>query len=154
VVENLLRARPAGWFPDYDDALLRSFGDALDEGRRMQGSDVKKWIYGKYLTLLIAHPIGHHLPLVARYFDVGPIEMSGSPTSVKQTTHQLGPSERMNADLGNWERSLMNLPIGESGHVLSRHYKDQWDAYYNATSFPMQFGKLEVKSVLEFLPKD
>ncbi len=153
VIENLLRARPAGWFADYDGALLASFGDALDEGRRMQGGEMKKWIYGKSLTLLIAHPIGHRLPLVARYFDVGPIEMSGSPTSVKQTTHTLGPSERMNADLGNWDRSLMNLPIGESGHVLSGHYKDQWDAYYNGTSFPMQFGKVDVKSVLEFLPE-
>ncbi len=152
-IENLLRARPAGWFPDYDDALLQSFGDAVDEGRRMQGVEVKRWIYGKYLTLLIAHPVGHRLPLVAGYFDVGPVEMSGSPTSVKQTTHQLGPSERMNADLGNWDRSLMNLPVGESGHVLSLHYKDQWDAYYNATSFPMQFEKVEVKSVLEFLPE-
>jgi acyl-homoserine lactone acylase PvdQ len=47
----------------------------------------------------------------------------------------------------------MNLPIGESGHVLSRHYKDQWDAYYNATSFPMQFGKVDAKSVLEFVPE-
>jgi penicillin G amidase len=153
VIENLLRARPAGWFADYDDALLASFGDALDEGRRMQGGEMQKWIYGKSLTLLIAHPIGHRLPLVARYFDVGPIEMSGSPTSVKQTTHTLGPSERMNADLGNWDRSLMNLPIGQSGHVLSGHYKDQWDAYYNGTSFPMQFEKVDVKSVLEFLPE-
>ena len=152
-IENLLRARPAGWFADYDDALLASFGDALDEGRRMQGNEVKKWIYGKSLTLLIAHPIGHRLPLVARYFDVGPIEMSGSPTSVKQTTRLLGPSERMNADLGDWERSLMNVPIGESGHVLSGHYKDQWNAYYNGTSFPMQFGKVDVRSVLEFVPE-
>jgi len=153
VIESLLRGRPAGWFADYDGALLQNFGDALDEGRRMQGSDVKKWVYGKALTLLIAHPIGHRLPLVAGYFDVGPVEMSGSPTSVKQTTHQLGPSERMNADLGDWERSLMNLPIGESGHVLSRHYKDQWDGYYNGTSFPMQFGKVDAKSVLEFVPE-
>jgi len=153
VIENLLRARPAGWFGDYDAALLRSFSDAIDEGRRMQGRDVKKWIYGKYLELTIEHPIGHRLPLVAKYFDIGPVWMSGSSTSVKQTTPRLGPSMRMNADLGDWDRSLMNLPIGESGHVLSRHYKDQWDAYYNATSFPMQFRKVDVKSVLEFAPQ-
>ncbi|MBZ5592388.1 MAG: penicillin acylase family protein [Acidobacteriia bacterium] len=153
VMENLLRAQPAGWFRDYDEALLQSFADAVEEGRRMQGNDVRKWIYGEYLNLVIAHPIGHRLPLLARYFDVGPIAMSGSSTSVKQTTRRLGPSERMNADLGDWERSLMNLPIGESGHVLSRHYKDQWDAYYNGTSFPMQFRKVDVKSVLEFVPE-
>jgi penicillin amidase len=151
-IENLLRTRPGGWFADYDEALLRSFADAMDEGGRMQGLDVKKWVYGKYLELTITHPIGHRLPVVAQYFDVGPVWMSGSSTSVKQTTRRLGPSMRMNADLGDWDRSLMNLPIGESGHVLSGHYKDQWDAYYNGTSFPMQFKKVEVKSVLEFVP--
>src|SRR5579863_926156 len=30
VIENLLRARPDGWFNNYDDALLESFTDALD----------------------------------------------------------------------------------------------------------------------------
>jgi len=153
VLENLLRARPAGWFPDYDDALLQNLADAVDEGKRMQGPDVKKWAYGAYLELTIAHPIGHRLPLVAKYFDIGPVWMSGSTTSVKQTTRRLGPSMRMNADLGDWDRSLMNLPIGQSGHVLSTHYKDQWDAYYNATSFPMQFRKVEAVSTLEFVPE-
>jgi len=153
VIENLLCARPPGWFGDYDEALLRSFADGLDEGGRMQGRDVKKWVYGKYLELTVGHPIGHRLPLVAKYFDIGPVWMSGSSTSVKQTTRRLGPSMRMNADLGDWDRSLMNLPIGESGHVLSGHYKDQWDAYYNGRSFPMQFRKVEVKSVLEFVPE-
>ncbi len=153
VIENLLRTRPSGWFPDYDAALLQSFADAMDEGRRMQGPDVKKWAYGAYLALTITHPIGHRLPLVAKYFDLGPVWMSGSATSVKQTTLRLGPSMRMNADLGDWDRSLLNLPIGESGHVLSRHYKDEWEAYYNGTSFPMQFRKVEAKSVLELVPE-
>jgi len=153
VIENLLRTRPAGWFPDYDDALLQNLADATDEGKRMQGPDVTKWAYGAYLELTIAHPIGHRLPLVAKYFDIGPVWMSGSSTTVKQTTRRLGPSMRMNADLGDWDRSLMNLPIGQSGHVLSTHYKDQWDAYYNATSFPMQFRKVEAVSTLEFVPE-
>ncbi len=152
VIENLLRARPAGWFRNYDETLLQTLADAVEEGRRMQGPDVKKWAYGAYLTVTIAHPIGHRLPLVAGYFDIGPVWMSGSSTTVKQTTRLLGPSMRMNADLGDWDRSLMNLPIGESGHVLSRHYKDQWDAYYNGTSFPMQFRQVDPVSTLEFVP--
>lgn len=152
VIEALLGTRPSGWFRDYDEMLLKAFADAVEEGRRMQGRDAKKWRYGRYLTLMIAHPIGHQLPLVARYFDIGPVPLSGSSTTVKQTTLRLGPSMRMNADLGDWERSLLNLTIGESGHVLSRHYKDQWDAYYNGRSFTMQFGKVEAKSVVQFVP--
>ena len=31
VIENLLRDRPAGWFRDYDEALVRSFADAVSK---------------------------------------------------------------------------------------------------------------------------
>jgi acyl-homoserine lactone acylase PvdQ len=71
---------------------------------------------------------------------------------VKQTSRTLAPSMRMNADLADWERSLFNIPIGQSGQILSSHYKDQWDDYYNARSYPMQFAKVDVKSTLFFKP--
>jgi acyl-homoserine lactone acylase PvdQ len=47
----------------------------------------------------------------------------------------------------------MEIPIGESGHVASSHYKDQWDAYYTGRSFPMQFRNVDVKSTVTFVPK-
>jgi penicillin G amidase len=152
-LETLLRTRPAGWFPDYDLLLLRVLSDAVEEGRRIDGRDVRKWKYGGYLRLTIAHPVGHRLPLVAKYFDIGPVPMSGSSTTVKQTSLRLGPSMRMTADLGDWDRSLLNLPIGQSGQILSRHYKDEWDHYYSGRSYPMQFGKVDAPDVLEFVPR-
>jgi penicillin amidase len=152
VLETLLRTRPPGWFPDYDLLLLRVLADGVDEGRRIQGSSVRKWRYGDYLRLTIAHPVGHRLPLVAKYFDIGPTPMSGSSTTVKQTSARLGPSMRMTADLGDWDRSLLNVTIGQSGHILSRHYKDEWDHYYNGQSYPMQFRKVDAGDVLEFVP--
>lgn len=151
-VEKLLRERPAGWFPDYDQMLRRALEDAVEEGRRLQGPDPRRWQYGLYLTIAIDHPVVHQLPLVGKYFDIGPVPMSGAGGTVKQTTRTLAPSMRMNADLGDWDRSLLNITTGQSGQILSGHYKDQWDAYYNARSFPMQFGKVEAKSNLEFAP--
>jgi len=152
VVERLLRERPAGWFGDYDEMLLRTLADAVDEGRRMQGRDPKRWHYGEYLQVTVRNPVMHEVPLVGKYFDIGPTPMSGSSTTVKQTTRALAPSMRMNADLGDWERSQFNIPIGQSGQVLSSHYKDQWADYLNARSYPMQFGKVDVKSTLVFQP--
>lgn len=151
-VERLLRERPAGWFRDFDETLMQCLADAVAEGKRMQGPLVDKWLYGKYTQITIGHPVGHQLPLVATYFDVGPVEMSGSPTTVKQLSKKLGPSMRMNADLGNWENSLLNIVTGESGHVLSKHYKDEWDAYYSGRSFPMQFERVDEKSTAVFMP--
>jgi len=119
----------------------------------MQGSVVKKWFYGKYLKLSINHPVGHQLPLVHGYFDIGPVPVSGGPTTVKQTTARLGPSERFDADLNDWDNSLLDIIIGESGHVLSSHYRDQWEAYYYGRSFPMRFDHVEVKDTVTFTPR-
>jgi len=152
VIEKLLTERPPGWFRDYDDMLLRAFLDALEEGRRMQGRDLRHWRYGTFLKLTIKNPVIHEVPWVGKYFDIGPIPMSGSPTTVKQTSLKLAPSMRMNADLGGWDRSLLNIQIGESGQILSSHYRDQWDDYYVGRSYPMQYLKVDAKSTLQFRP--
>ena len=104
----------------------------LEDGRREQGGDVKRWDWGRYNQLTIKHPVGSQLPLLGSYFNIGPVEMSGSQTTIKQTTLVLGPSMRFIADLSNWNGSFNNLTIGESGQILSPHYKDQWNAYYAA----------------------
>jgi penicillin amidase len=151
-LEELLRERPAGWFLDYDETLLRALVDAVEEARRIQGPDIKQWKYGAYLRIAIDNPVIHQVPLVGKYFDIGPVPMSGASSTVKQTTRALAPSMRMDADLGDWDRSLLNVQIGQSGQILSRHYKDQWEAWYYARSFPMQYGHVEVRSTLEFAP--
>jgi penicillin G amidase len=152
VIERLLRERPEGWFPDYDALLLRCLTGALEEGSRAQGSKVSRWDFGQAQKLQIESPVGSHLPVVGMYFTFGPVPMSGSPTSVKQYTGRLGPSLRMIVDLGDLEHSFANLATGESGHRLSSHYKDQWDAYLAGRSFPMQFGKVDAKDVLRISP--
>jgi len=151
-IEQLLRQRPAGWFADYDAMLLRSLVDAVDEATRIQGRDVSRWRYGNYLSVSINNPVIDQIPWIGKYFNIGPAPMSGSSTTIKQTTRQLGPSMRMNADIGNWDRSLLNTVTGQSGQILSSHYRDQWEPYYDGRSFPMQFGNVEAKSTLEFRP--
>lgn len=152
MVEKLLRARPRDWFGDYNQLLLQCLGDAIEEGQRMQGKNVKNWRWGRYMYLAVQNPVVTHIPVIGKYFDVGPVPMSGTSTSVKQTTRVLGPSERIDTVLGNWDDSLMTLPIGESGQVASLHYRDQWDEYYNGKSFPMQYNKVDSKGQVTFVP--
>ncbi len=152
VIERLLRERPAGWFPDYDQMLLRAFTDAIEEGRRIQGRDVQKWDYGRYNEMRVRNPVLGRLPLIGAYFDLGPARMSGSSSTVKQATRVLGPSMRMIADLADWDRSLANVLTGQSGQVLSSHYKDQWEAHYAARGLPLPFGRVEAKDVLRVTP--
>ncbi len=153
IIETILRAGGNSWFTDEDAALLKCLSEAIKDGSAMQGSNVKGWDYGRYNELTIAQPVGGRLPLVGKYFNIGPVPMSGSSTTVKQTTKRLGPSMRMIADTSNWDGSLNNITIGESGEILSRYYKDQWDAYYAGTSFPMQFDKIDAKKTLRVNPR-
>ncbi|MDE3168051.1 MAG: penicillin acylase family protein [Acidobacteriota bacterium] len=152
VVERLLRERPAGWFADYDQMLLRAFVDGLEEGQRLQGRDVTRWHYGDSLRIPYANPVIHQVPLVGKYFDIGPVPMSGSSTTPKQTTLTLAPSMRMTADTADWDNSILNITVGQSGQIFSRHYRDQWDDYYHLRSYPMEYGKVRAESTLQFRP--
>jgi penicillin amidase len=152
VVLQLLRNQPQDWFHDYNALLLQSYADAMEEGQRMQGTTPKEWKWGKALVLEVRNPVGGGLPVIGPWFNLGPIPMSGGITAVKQTTPRLGPSERMNFSVGNWDSSLWNLLAGESGHRASSHYRDQFDAWYAGDSFPMPFRNVE-GSVVRFVPE-
>ena len=152
VIERILKERPADWFGNYNQLLLRCFADAMDEGQRIQGKDPSHWKWGRSNFLDLRNPIGSQIPVLGKYFNIGPVPISGSPTTVRQSKGKLGPSERMNVSLGNWDDSLLNLPVGQSGHIASRHYNDEWTTYYYGKSFPMQFGKVDAKSKVTFVP--
>ena len=151
-IQKIVELGGQGFFGDEDDSLLKALRAAIDEGRRTQGSNLARWDYGRYNSLTIKQPVGGQLPLVGTYFNIGPVEMSGSGTTIKQTSALLGPSMRFVADLANWDGSLNNIDIGQSGQILSRHYKDQWDAYYVGRSYPMQFEKIQAKDSLTVFP--
>ena len=160
-IETLLRERPQGWVPenDWDRWLLSALSQALEQGRQRLGSAVADWRLGAFLNWKFEHPVIKNLPPVAWFFDftyqrkAGPFEMSGSSTTVKQTTNILGPSERMVVDLGDLDHSVQNLVLGESGSVSSSHFEDQWPAYYYGKSFPMQFQKVDAKDTLRIKPQ-
>jgi penicillin G amidase len=154
VIEGLLRTQPPGWAPnnDWDAWLLARLQDALAEGRKRQGSPLKRWKWGDALSWTIAHPVGNVAPLVRAFFNIGPVAMSGASTTVKQTGHNFGPSMRMVVDWGALEKSALVLPGGESGNVASSHYKDQWETYYRGSALPWAFNTYEPKEVLQVTP--
>ncbi len=155
VVERLLRERPKEWFEDFDKFLLDNFSEAIAEGRRIQGRDISRWDYGRYNSMVLDNPVIGHLPLVGKYFNIGRVAMSGSSETVLQKPFNVtfGPSMRMVVDFSNLDQSVQNITLGESGQVLSRHYRDQWDHWLAGRSFPMQFNKIDAKSTLAFVPE-
>jgi penicillin amidase len=153
VVEGLLRERPSQWFADWDTMLSTALGEAVEEARRSQGKNPARWSWGRENEFTLRHPVAGNVGWLGAYFNLGPVQLSGAASTVKQTSKSFSPSQRLVADLSNWDRSVLNLRFGVSAHRLSGHYKDQWDAYLAGRSFPMQFSRVEEKRTLILQPR-
>jgi penicillin amidase len=155
VLQRLLTERPGGWFEDWDKTLIACLDEAVEDIRKQQGSEIGAWRYGAYNEVTIPHPILGRIPYVGEWLtlaNVGPAEMSGSATTVKQTGRNIGPSMRFTSDLGDLNESRLDLTIGESGNLLSPNYKDQWETYWSGGSTPFAFDKADVRHTLKLRP--
>jgi penicillin amidase len=64
---------------------------------------------------------------------------------VKAVSGTHGPSERMTVDLADLDYSTLNLVTGEAGNFLSPYYMDQWQAWYENSTFAWPFSASAVQ---------
>jgi penicillin amidase len=108
-------------------------------------TDLNEWRWGKDSPLYIQHPVIGHLPLINRWTGPGLVEQSGGAFTVKQSTRDLGPSERMTVDFSDLDQSTLNLVTGQAGNFLSPYYMDQWKAWYEGTTMTLPFSSAAVE---------
>ena len=119
-IQRLLTERPPDWFADYDALILSSFDAAVKAGIQREGSKISRWEYGLYQPLRIENPVEGRLPLIGKYFNIGPVSFGGSPTSIQQYTGRLGPSLRIVSNLGDLDHSFANLATGANPSSVFR----------------------------------
>ncbi len=149
-LENVIDQNLTRWLPpgdaDFNHTLMASLEAGVARIPEVVGShDHAAWQWGKTIPLTFHHRLSLGLPILGRLFDVGPFPQQGMGTTVKATTPFSGPSMRMVADLGDLERSVQNITLGESGQLSSPYYRDQFDAWYKGYSFPMLFSDQAVR---------
>ncbi len=143
-LENVLTQNLTRWLPpgdaDFNVTLIQSLKEAVEKIPALAGSrDAADWQWGKTIPLTFRHLLAADLPLAGRLLNVGPVPQSGTVATVKQTTTTIGPSMRMVVDFSNFDASVQNITLGESGEFASPYYRDQFEAWYHGTSFPMLF---------------
>lgn len=154
-LENVLRDHPARWLPpqfhSYDELLITSADLAvLQMELTSRHATLADWNWGTFSKLKIFHPLGQS-GLPRRHLSIGPISISGSLFSVKQVARTFAPSMRYVADLSNFDNSLMNITLGESGQYLSLHYRDQFPYWYEDRGIPSEFSDALEQKVTEDL---
>lgn len=140
-LQNVMMHQPKRWlpekYPNYDELLTAAVEAAVSEPEAP--SDLSAWHWGKVNEVEIEHPVLGKIPLVRHWAAPGIKEQSGSGFTVKAVTRHHGPSERFTANLADLDASTLNLVTGEAGNFLSPYYMDQWQAWYEGTTFTLPF---------------
>ena len=138
--EIVMDAKPE-WLPsaykDWNALLTAAVRKGMHDGRAPL--DVSHWTYGRWHVVDIEHPFAAFLPLIARVAGTGPQPQSGDGATVKQVGRDFGPSQRFTMDWSNVDGSTENIVLGESSNPLSPYFRDQWNDWYNGTTFAMPF---------------
>jgi len=119
-----------------DEILFKSLEEAVRLLVRHCGSRPQKWAWGKIHTLEMEHITFGRVPVLEWIFNVGPYAFPGSRHTVNNGFYAFGDSTlpfavfvgssfREIIDLSNEEHMYAVITTGQSGHYLSRHYKDQ-----------------------------
>jgi penicillin amidase len=138
--EIVMNAKPE-WLPsaykDWNALLTAAVRKGMRDGRAPL--DVTHWAYGGWHVVDIEHPFAAFLPLIARVAGTGPQPQGGDGTTVKQVGRDFGPSQRFTMDWSNVDGSTENIVLGESSNPLSPYFRDQWNDWYNGTTFALPF---------------
>ena len=147
-LQNVMLHQPKRWlpekYPNYEEMLTA----AVDAAVNTPGSpkDLSSWYWGSVNAVEIEHPILSKIPLLRRWAAPGINEQSGSGYTVKAVTRHHGPSERFTANLADLDQSTLNTVTGQGGNFLSPFYMDQWNAWYEGSTFPLPFTPQAVES--------
>jgi penicillin amidase len=146
-LENVVQHQPKRWLPDtypnYDELLTAAVESAVTAPK--VPADLNAWKWGSFNPVEIQHPIFGRVPLLRRWTAPGVREQSGSQFTVKAVSRTHGPSERMTVDLADLDHSTLNLVTGEAGNFLSPYYLDQWNAWYQNSTFAWPFSQPAVQ---------
>jgi penicillin G amidase len=137
--------------------LEKSLKEAVQWLRRELGEDVEAWQWGQIHQMEYAHPLGRQMPLDIA-FNRGPYPVGGDSDTPCQTGFSAvdpyhntlsSPSMRFIMDLSDFSRSLAITPMGQSGHVGTRHYDDLIPLYLQGEYHPMLWTRSQIEAELE-----
>jgi penicillin amidase len=168
VVSNLLRepdsqwwddARTEGVVEDRDLILAEAMRDARDELTRKLALSPKHWAWGLLHSLdLENQSLGQSgIGVIEAIFNRGPFDVGGGSSSVDATSWDAtqgydvtsAPSMRMVADLDDLDRSRWVNLTGTSGHVASKHYRDQTPLWVDGRTLAWAFSEDAVRKASE-----
>jgi len=162
---DLLRDADSPWWVDPatgqrrepDTVVRQALCRAIDALRSELGQDMAQWRWGRLHRAVFGHPLGQKKPLHL-LFNKGPFPMPGGLDTLQRAifeprfppppVHTVA-AWRQVIVLGDWERSLVVYPGGQSGHPSSPHYADLIPLWLKGAYHPMLWERTSVEQHME-----
>ena len=139
------------------EILSGAFNKAVDDLEKQLGNDMNAWKWKKVHTLTHPHPMGI-LPVVGKFFNVGPIPAPGGKNTINNLDFRVdstglynivyGPALRRIVDFGNPESGTSINPTGQSGYFMNKHYDDQAWMFANSQSRKELMNRKDIEKVM------
>lgn len=135
-------------YKSWDEPLLAAADAVLAS---YEGQDLAQRTWGERNTTRIGHPLSRGLPrFAARWLNVEPRQLPGDGDMPRLIAPAFGASERIVVSPGREEAGFFEMPVGQSGHPLSPHYRDSQRAWEEGARTPFLPGPPE--STLKLVP--
>lgn len=144
-LEKLVAFEPAEWLPPQYQSWQQLLAASVEAAVSSHEAPflLTTWRYGDISRLEISHPLYARFPWLRHFASTGSLPESGNGLTVKQAG-PFAPSERFTADLANLDDSTLNLVNGQSGHLFSHYFNDQFRAWYAGKTFRLPFDEASV----------
>ena len=152
---RIISSPDSSWWDDknteeietWEEIVIRSMKKSYDFLIKKEGSP-EKWNWEHMHSLRYQHILGQ--VFFFRFLNSGAFPVSGDRFTVKssfskkyETTH--AASSRLIVDLSDWANSVCVLASGQSGHFLSRFYKNQISLWLEGQYHPMLFNSQDIE---------
>ena len=143
-IQTLFSSQESPWWDDVgtenkiegrSEVFLKALQTTCSELENQFGIDTQSWEWQKAHTLEHNH-VFSAVPILKKYFNIGPFPVPGNVETINNFmfewtsdgTYEVvaGPSTRRIVDFANISNNSWSiLPTGQSGNVMSPHYRDQ-----------------------------
>ncbi len=106
--------------------------------------------WGKVSIADYAHPLSQGISGIASLLDLPRDSLSGCDFCIRVNDESFGATERLVISSGHWEDGILHIPGGQSGHPLSKHYRDQYRYWVNGQ--PIHFASEAYRYSLKLMP--
>jgi penicillin amidase len=162
--ERLLRLLAGGidqaWWDDVTSSDQETRAEILDRVLEELDRSGDHGPWGQAHEVAFNHPLGG-LPsvgkLVSDSWSRGPFAVAGDNVTVNATYWSRRrpfsvtsiPAMRFVTDVGNWDDTILVLPVGQSGRPWSRHYSDQISSWLDVEPVRFPFSREAIERVTE-----